>query len=112
MAVPAHPPPGYTRRPPEQTVLYGALRKHAETFLADVETDPASSGLPMFVRGEVGWSVLLWRVFSTNPVLCPPCEKPMVLRAVVRLLATSRVLASLSLSARGPLAAGEEEAEA
>ena len=53
MAVPAHPPPGYARRTPEQTVLYEALRRHAETFLADVEADPASSGLPAFVRGEV-----------------------------------------------------------
>ena len=60
----------------------------------------------------VPWSVLLWRVFSTNPVLCPTCEMPMVLRAVVRPPATFRVLASLTLSARGPPAAGEQEAEA
>jgi hypothetical protein len=62
------------------------------------------------------WSVLLWRVFSTNPVLCPTCEMPMVLRAVVRPPATSpppmKLLASLTLSARGPPAVGEQEAEA
>ena len=32
--------------------MYEALRRHAETFLADVAADPASSGLPAFVRGE------------------------------------------------------------
>jgi hypothetical protein len=66
---------------------------------------------------------LLWRAFSsnpgpvredTNPVLCPTCEMPMVLRAVVRPPATfpARVnlLASLRLSARGPPAAGTGEA--
>lgn len=44
---------GYARRTPEQTVLYEALLRHAETFLGDVSADPASSGLPAFVRGEV-----------------------------------------------------------
>ena len=58
------------------------------------------------------WSLLLWKVFGVNSVLCPTCERPMVLRTVVRPPATLRVLASLSLSARGPPGAGEDEAEA
>jgi hypothetical protein len=75
MAVPAHPPPGYARRTPEQTVLYGALREHAETFLADVETDPASSGLPGFVRAEVERFLkcgILAHGFVR--VYCPTCQ--------------------------------------
>ncbi len=60
----------------------------------------------------IAWSVLLWRVFGVNPVLCPTCDKPMKLRTIVRATASLRVLRSLEHSARGSPETGEAEAEA
>ena len=56
-------------------MLYDALRKHAETFLADVDADPASSGLPAFVRGEVE-RFLRCGVLAHGfvRVYCPTCK--------------------------------------
>ncbi len=41
----------YTRRRPEDTVLYHLVQEHLETFLAQVELE-TGSGLPDFVKDE------------------------------------------------------------
>jgi len=46
-------PPGYRRREPEKTVLYGVVREHLETFLADARAaSPSGAGYPAFVEKE------------------------------------------------------------
>ena len=44
--------PRYQRRKPEETVLYQVVAEHLATFLAQIDADPARTGLPSNVRRE------------------------------------------------------------
>jgi hypothetical protein len=43
----------YVRRQPEHTVLHRGVRKHPETFLAEVELRGGGQGVPRFVEREL-----------------------------------------------------------
>jgi hypothetical protein len=46
--------PGYRPREPEKTVLYGVVREHLESFLADARAaSPSGAGYPAFVEKEL-----------------------------------------------------------
>lgn len=45
-------PPTYERRRPEQTVLYGVVQEHFETFVAQADAGEGSGRLPDFVKRE------------------------------------------------------------
>jgi len=42
-------PPAYVPRDPSQTVLYHVVADHLETFLASLDADPDTRGLPAYV---------------------------------------------------------------
>jgi Transposase zinc-binding domain len=44
--------PTYQPRDPSGTVLYQVVAEHLETFLAGIEADPTTKGLPAYVRDE------------------------------------------------------------
>jgi hypothetical protein len=47
-------PPGYRRREPEKAVLYGVVREHLESFLAEARAaSPSGAGYPAFVEKEL-----------------------------------------------------------
>jgi hypothetical protein len=47
-------PPGYRRREPEKTVLYGVIREHLESFLAEARAaSPSGAGFPAFVEKDL-----------------------------------------------------------
>ena len=47
-------PRAWRRRQPEQTALYAVVQEHLETFLQQArDADPAGSGLPRFIEGEL-----------------------------------------------------------
>lgn len=47
-------PRAWRRRQPEQTALYAVVQEHHETFLQQArDADPAGSGLPRFIEGEL-----------------------------------------------------------
>ena len=45
--------PGRPRRRPEESVLFGVLAEHLESFLEDARQDPGQPGLPSFVEREL-----------------------------------------------------------
>ena len=45
-------PPAYVPGDPSQTVLYRVVADHLETFLASLDADPDTRGLPAYVERE------------------------------------------------------------
>ena len=46
------PTPAYNPREPSNTILYQVIAEHLETFLATIDADPTTKGLPQHVKDE------------------------------------------------------------
>jgi hypothetical protein len=97
--------------PRAHSVLYGgvlAARSKLRVLVVPPKAKGEEPGMPVLrltrqpVPGSrwVPWATLLEKTFGVDPTLCPHCNVPMRLRAVVMAPATIDVLASLDRSVK------------